>query len=51
MTTLPQTKEELSSQIPAIKLLMNLSYTYLKPEEALRLRGDNKANVILEGDA
>ncbi|EDM25466.1 type I restriction-modification enzyme, R subunit [Lentisphaera araneosa HTCC2155] len=47
MSTLPQTKEELSSQIPALKLLMNLGYEYLNPEEALKHRGGNTANVIL----
>ena len=39
--------EELSSQIPAAKLLINLGYTYLTPEEALDFRGGLERNVVL----
>lgn len=31
-------KEEFSSKIPALTLLMNLGYRYLSPEECLQLR-------------
>jgi len=45
----PSFKEELISQIPAVRLLMALGYQYLTPEEALALRGGKKNCVILEG--
>ena len=41
-------KEDHISQIPALKLLQNLGYSYLKPNEALELRGGKLGNVILE---
>ncbi len=41
-------KEDLSSQIPALRLLMNMGYTYLTPEEALELRGGSTSKVVLE---
>lgn len=41
-------KEDHISQIPALKLLQNMGYTYLTPEEALMLRGDKTSNVLLE---
>lgn len=44
----PSFKEDHISQIPALQLLQNLGYQYLTPEEALQLRGDKSANVILE---
>ncbi|RMG81244.1 MAG: type I restriction endonuclease subunit R, partial [Bacteroidetes bacterium] len=47
MTT-PSFKEDHISQIPALHFLQNLGYTYLTPEEALRLRGGKTSNVILE---
>lgn len=47
MTILPNTKEEPASQIPALKLLMTLGYEYLRPDDALTLRGGNKGNVLL----
>lgn len=40
--------EDHISQIPAVELLVNLGYSYLSPEEALELRGNNTTNVILE---
>jgi len=39
--------EELSSQIPAAKTLINLGYTYLTPEKALALRNGQERNVLL----
>ena len=44
----PSFKEDHISQIPALQMLMKLGYTYLSPEEALQLRGNKTANVILE---
>ena len=35
------------SQIPALKLLINLGYQYLSCQEALRLRENRESNVIL----
>ena len=41
-------KEDHISQIPALKLLQNMGYTYLTPEEAMMLRGGKTSNVLLE---
>jgi len=41
--------EKYLSQIPALQLLINLGYTYLTPEEALRERQGKTSNVLLEG--
>ena len=49
MTQPPSFREELISQIPALRLLMAMGYQYLTPDEALSLRGGKKGNVILEG--
>jgi type I restriction enzyme R subunit len=49
MNTLPSYREELSSQIPAARLLVALGYHYLTPAEALALRGGNKREVVLTG--
>ena len=49
MTSPPSFREELISQIPALQLLMAMGYTYLTPEQALRLRGGNARHVVLEG--
>ncbi|MCA0455394.1 MAG: HsdR family type I site-specific deoxyribonuclease [Chloroflexi bacterium] len=49
MTQTPSYLEDRISQIPALKLLMAMGWTYLPPDEALRLRGGKVANVILEG--
>jgi type I restriction enzyme R subunit len=40
--------EDPISQIPALQLLQNMSYTYLSSEDALRLRGGKESNVILD---
>jgi len=49
MSEIPSFREELISQIPAVRLLMALGYQYLTPQEALSLRSHRKAAVILEG--
>ncbi|HDO26442.1 MAG TPA: type I restriction endonuclease subunit R, partial [Nitrospirae bacterium] len=49
MTQAPLIKEDHISQIPALQLLQNIGYTYLTPEEALKLRGSRARNVILDG--
>lgn len=41
--------EEISSQLPAIQLLIQMGWTYLPPAEALYLRGGRTRNVILTG--
>ncbi|TVR25048.1 MAG: type I restriction endonuclease subunit R, partial [Anaerolineaceae bacterium] len=41
--------ELISSQIPALQLLVNLGWQYLTPSEALALRGGKEKNVILTG--
>lgn len=45
----PSYKEDMISQVPAIKLLVNLGYTYLSPEETRRERNDKASSVLLEG--
>jgi type I restriction enzyme R subunit len=45
----PSLKEDHISQIPALQLLINMGYTYLTPEEALKERGGKTSNVLLEG--
>ena len=49
MPETPLMKEDNISQIPALQLLMNMGYSYLTPEEALRLRGGRESSVILDG--
>ncbi len=41
--------ELISSQLPALQLLVNLGWEYLTPSEALTLRGGRESNVILTG--
>lgn len=38
-------KEEFSSKIPALTLLMNLGYRYLSPEECLQLRSPKSSSL------
>jgi len=45
----PSFREDDSSQLPALLLLMRMGYTYLSPEEALVARGGKTSNVLLEG--
>ena len=40
--------ENLSSQIPALELLLNMGYEYLSPREALQLRNNSDSKVLLE---
>jgi len=40
--------EDISSLLPALTVLQNLGYTYLPPDEALRLRGGKRSRVVLE---
>ena len=49
MHPIPSFNEDDISQIPALQLLQNLGYTYLTPEEALKLRGGRMSMVLLEG--
>lgn len=42
-------QEHISSQIPALQLLINMGWTYLAPAEALRLRDGRQKNVVLTG--
>lgn len=42
-------KEEISSQIPAVQLLLQLGWHYLSPDEALVLRGGRESRVVLTG--
>lgn len=45
----PSYREDHASQLPAIQLLINLGYTYVPPEEAVRLRGGKTGGVLLDG--
>ncbi len=44
----PSFKEDHISQIPALQFLQKLGYTYLRSEEAEKLRGGKTTNVLLE---
>ena len=44
----PPTSEDLSSQLPALRTLIGLGYTYLTAEEAMRWRGNSTGKVLLE---
>lgn len=44
----PSFLEDQASQLPALKLLVNMGYTYLSPAEALQLRAGKASNVLLE---
>lgn len=41
-------KEDDISKVPALELLKRLGYTYLSPDEALRMRDNKLNNVLLE---
>lgn len=45
----PSFREDHISHLPALKLLMNLGWKYLSPEQALDARGGRTSNVLLEG--
>src|SRR5690625_768533 len=40
--------EDITSQIPALRLLINAGYTYLSTEEVMQLRYERTGNVLLE---
>ena len=40
-------QEEISSQLPALQLLINMGWEYLTPAEALALRGGSPRHVVL----
>jgi len=42
----PSFIEDHISQIPALKLLMNLGWKYLTPDQAMELRGQRTSNVL-----
>ncbi|MEM9102457.1 MAG: HsdR family type I site-specific deoxyribonuclease [Pseudomonadota bacterium] len=46
MSHLPETKEDYSSKIPAIKTLMALGWQYLSPAECLKKRGNNREVLL-----
>ena len=46
---LPFYREELISQIPAVRLLISLGYKYLTPQQALCLRNNRERNIVLTG--
>ncbi len=48
MRQTPSFKEDHSSQIPALQLLINMGYTYLSQEEVLEARGHKTSGVLLE---
>src|SRR5690606_28393099 len=45
---IPSFKEDHISQLPALKLLMNMGWKYLSPEQALEARGGRSFNVVHE---
>lgn len=45
----PFASEDAASQIPALDLLRQLGWQYLSPDEADRLRGGRKSEVVLTG--
>ncbi|TDO05390.1 type I restriction endonuclease subunit R [Sunxiuqinia elliptica] len=44
----PSFKEDHISLLPALKLLMNMGWKYLTPEQAMEARGGRTSNVLLE---
>jgi type I restriction enzyme R subunit len=49
MNTTPSFQEDHISQVPALQLLQNLGYTYLRPQEVILQRKGRFPNVLLEG--
>lgn len=47
-TMIPDTKELTRSQLPAIKQLIKMGYSYLNPSKAKKLRGNKTNSVLLE---
>src|ERR1019366_1019858 len=49
MNATPSFQEDHISQVPALQLLQNLGYTYLRPQEVILQRKGRFSNVLLEG--
>ena len=49
MSDKPSFQEDHVSQVPALQLLQNLGYTYLRPQEVFLERKGKLGNVLLEG--
>jgi type I restriction enzyme, R subunit len=49
MSATPSFQEDHISQVPALQLLQNLGYTYLRPQEVHLQRKGKLSNVLLEG--
>src|SRR5213075_1326623 len=49
MNGTPSFQEDHISQVPALQLLQNLGYTYLRPQEVHLERKGKLSNVLLEG--
>src|SRR5437879_5732938 len=49
MNTSPSFQEDHISQVPALQLLQNLGYMYLRPQEVYLERKGKLSNVLLEG--
>ena len=49
MNATPSFQEDHISQVPALQLLQNLGYTYLRPQEVILQRRGRFSNVLLEG--
>lgn len=49
MTSLPSFLEDHISQVPALQLLQNLGFVYLRPQEVFLERKGKASNVLLEG--
>lgn len=43
-----QTNEKMTSQLPAVQLLIAMGYEYITPEEAMKERQNRTSNVLLE---
>ncbi|MCX4027416.1 type I restriction endonuclease subunit R [Endozoicomonas sp. SM1973] len=48
MQTGPKFQEEYSAKIPALTLLSKLGWTFLPPEQALKIRNNNTSDVLLK---
>src|SRR5205823_12755251 len=49
MSATPSFQEDHISQVPALQLLQNLGYVYLRPQEVHLERRGKLSNVLLEG--
>jgi type I restriction enzyme R subunit len=48
MNNTPSFKEDHISQLPALKMLVNMGYTYLSPQEVMKQRDAKTTSVLLE---